>query len=134
MAEATYFAGVEFDWLRNQVAAVLWNPWKAATTEQQRLSDVVKKKKQQATPLPTYRERKDQDGVTRTWNSTAPQTTAMSVEDYNRWRGESPANAAHAPYVFQKYPTTLYKDGNRIKVGNAEDHDRLANEGWKESP
>lgn len=150
--EATYFVGPEFDWLRNQVATVMWQPdrpvaqrpkdsvtrlydayedqWKAAKTGQKRLAEVVKTKPQPA--LPTYRER--QDAVTRTWDSTAPQAAAMSVEEYNRWRGESPANAAHAPYVFQKYPTTLYKDGNRIKVRNADDHDRLAKEGWKESP
>lgn len=139
MAEVTYFVGPEFDWLRNQVVAVLWNPSGArvkmseaaerqsAAAGQKCLSNLVTKKR--SAPLTVL-----EDAVTLTWQSTAPQTAAMSVEEYNRWRGENPANAAHAPYVFQKYPTTLYKDGNRIKVGNADDHDRLAQEGWKESP
>lgn len=155
-AAPEYFSGPECDWLRNQVAAVMWQPdrsaqalrqltipeWQTAPT---RFKPAQRPKQAQSfrewmadederERLPTVMTKERQDAVTRTWRSTAPKASTMSVEEYNQWRGESPANAIIAPYVFQKYPTTLYKDGNRIKVGNADDHDRLAQEGWKESP
>lgn len=113
-----YFQGPECEWLRGQVAAILWEPHaNGQALAPASATRVVK--------TPTAPRQPSQAQV---------KASMMSVEEYNAWRGTDPRLAAAHPYVFQKYPTILYRNGERRKITNAHDHDLHLSQGWKETP
>ena len=156
----TWFDGPEFEWLASRVATSLW----MSGTDHTRVQSALVKQALTLNALGHHGAARDLVGLAGLQQAVAPAKAApprapappakkskplvppvppkpptggpaMSVAEYNAWRGESPHTAAVTPYVYQSYPKWVYfPDGRSLIVETMDEHRRRLNEGWFDVP
>lgn len=126
MQGTTYFQGSEFDWLRQQVAGVLWQPrsgngqWLETAPADIRIPFVSPPRRRGAMGDPTP------------LRTLAIPETPLSVEQYNAFRGSHPDRAQALPYVYQEYPVMLYRGDGKKTVRTVQEHEDALKAGYRQ--